>query len=275
MKQFLVDYRDPAARRSFAVGGDGSGLDALKEQLDIYGFAVADMPADVTPVSAIELLADGWDLGQPVVPALYRMPGAEQFDREIAEIRETDRSSHPGFAVRTAQDFHVDGTLDDPEETPTVVMYCVRAAHRGGNSLLFNAVAAFHDLYQRDREAASALLHPRVLRRTASLKGIDAYREGEAFRVKNDGTIVNRYSDDGIATWTPAEGQSEALARALDSIRRSSRTADSKYVASIRLEDGQALVLRNDRVSHGREAFTNSPRSPRQLLRAIYGRVPR
>jgi hypothetical protein len=275
LKQLFVDYRDAAAACPVAVARSGRGVDELGDRLDTYGFAIAEMPGNLSPQEAIDFLAESWSLGDPYVPALYRLPGAEQFNRPYADIRANDAGDHPGFAVRSAQEFHVDGTLDGPGDVPTVLMYCVRPAVRGGESLLLNSIGVFHALRETDPAAAAVLTRPTVLRRSSTLRGVEAHTDGPAFVVRDDGAIVNRYSDvPSTTTWIAPLGEEDALARALAFVRQEG-SGDGRFRLSVRLQTGECLIVRNDRVSHARQSYEDSAAQPRQLLRATFGASPR
>ncbi|WP_435208479.1 TauD/TfdA family dioxygenase [Streptomyces sp. bgisy034] len=275
MNLVIADYRSELATQPQAVEALADDLGPIVSRLDTYGFAIVDFAGDPEARDAIQWLAEGLSLGNPVVPAFYRKERSGQFKKEFAEIKADDRGDHPGFSARSAQDFHVDGTLDDPEDVPTVVMFCVQEAASGGASLVFNSAAAFHALRESDAEAARALTAPKVMRRTASMDGGLSYRDGPAFRVHPDGRVVNRYCEDGITSWHPAPGDESALMRALEYLTTASHDENGPFRARFVLRRGQALILRNDKVSHGREAYEDGPEGPRALVRGVFGRVPR
>ncbi len=275
LKQLFVDYRDATAACPVAVARSGRGVDELGDRLDTYGFVIAEMPGELPPQEAIDFLAEAWSLGAPYVPALYRLPGAEQFNRPYADIRADDAGDHPGFAVRSAQEFHVDGTLDGPGDVPMVLMYCVRPAVRGGESLLLNSIGVFHALREADPAAAAVLTRPTVLRRSSTLRGVRAHTDGPAFVVRDDGGIVNRYSDvASTTTWIAPAGEEDALDRALAFVRQEAG-GDGRFRLSARLAAGECLIVRNDRVSHARQGYEDTAAHPRQLLRATFGVSPR
>lgn len=48
----------------------------------------------------------------------------------------------------------------------------------------------------------------------------------------------------------------------------------SRYHLTFPLYRGQALIMRNDKISHGRHSYTDDPASPRTLLRGMFTRAP-
>lgn len=274
MKQLFVDYRDAAVTEPVTIDPAGTGLAELADRIETFGFGVAVTPAALQPHRSIELIAEAWSLGEPYVPQLYRLPGGERFSTTSVDVLASADGTHPGLQVQDGQAFHVDGLIDRPEEVPVVLLYCVRPAESGGRTVLFNSTAAFHRLRSLDPAAASALTAPTVLRRTSSLPGVPAHRDGPAFRVLDDGSISGRYADGATETWTAAPGQAGDLRRALSFLRSAGRPGTG-YVASLHLQAGQCLVMRNDRLSHGREAYHDAPGRRRHLVRCVYGRTPR
>jgi hypothetical protein len=263
-----------------AVHADGAGLCELSAKVEEYGFAVAAMTAELPAESALELLAERLGLGDPYIPALYRRPDTiDRYACRYVRIERNDSHPHPGFATTSGQDMHVDGLLEDIGAIRTSALFCIRPAAVGGATVIFNAVKAFDELRSMDPAAAEVLTHPTVLLRRASLPDVDearfgpAVRSGPAFAVGGDGTITNRFSDGSNGEWHAPADRRDELARALKFLRDAAEF-DGRYRIPIMLRSGQCLLSRNDRVSHGREAYQDSPDSPRVLVRAVYTEAP-
>lgn len=274
MKQFAVDYRQDDATRRLDVNSSGDMVAEVRNRLDTFGFAIARIGWTNDATDALNALAGWLHLGSPMVPEMYRLPGAEKFNSALAHVRKNaDGGNHPSFNLRSAQALHVDGVIDEFSSIPMTLLYCVRPAASGGRTILFNSLAAFNDLARRDPEAARTMRHPNVLRRMSTIPGISADRLGPAFRLHPDGTISTRYSDGATEQWTAPAGMKEAFTRAIEFFRTAGET-DNRYRTSVLLQAGECLVFRNDRLSHGRESYEDDERSPRHLVRALYSRVP-
>jgi alpha-ketoglutarate-dependent taurine dioxygenase len=250
----------------------GYSIAPVRDQLSDFGFAVLQFPTEVAPEVAIASLAERLGLGNPYIPALYRQPETSGFSAALSNIEHDERADHPGFATRSGQPWHVDGTLEDIGAIRTSVLYCVHAAQSGGHTRLFNAVAAFHALKEADPEAAQVLLMPSVLRRISTILSEAKWNDGPAFSENVDGSYLNRFSEGATACWNTPEGKGEELDRALSFLR--AKAEESIYTASILLRPGQCLVFRNDQVSHSREEYVDDPKVPRKLIRALFEQAP-
>jgi hypothetical protein len=96
---------------------------------------------------------------------------------------------------------------------------------------------------------------------------------GPAFTAR-DGHLVCGYSVSETDSWAVADGVNAAdLERALAAMRRASEPG-SRHFAQVTLETGQALVLDNTRLSHGRTSYRNSDTYQRCLYRGLFLRYP-
>ncbi|WP_197372286.1 TauD/TfdA family dioxygenase, partial [Streptomyces clavuligerus] len=152
------------------------------------------------------------------------------------------------------------------------VMLCAAAAAEGGHSFLVDLPAAFAVLRERDPEAAAQLVHPGALVRTSTLVQ-GRSRSGPAFAPDGDGGWVTRFSRTATDTYHPLSGGGAALGRALEFLDEAAAEG-SRFRAGFTLAAGQALVLANDRLGHGRTAYRDDPDVPRLLLRGLFTRRP-
>ncbi|MEY8042323.1 TauD/TfdA family dioxygenase [Saccharopolyspora cebuensis] len=271
MQQLQADFRDPRCAQPV----DFTEYDAsnqLVHSLEERGFAVVAMTQPGLPDAKLAALAAALRLGDPYVPALYRYPETNDYSASYSDIRSDTKDRHPGFSTTAGQAWHVDGLLDDIGDIKTTILYCVRAAHRGGDTLLFNSLAAFAELREKDSDAAEALLSPKALTRSSTIPAIDVNATGPVFAVDEAGDLITRYTDNETCTWNFSVGPPGGLHRALDFLRATSD--DPRYRLAIRLAPGEALVFRNDRLSHGRQPYEDKPNAPRHLIRALYANVP-
>ncbi|MET7869439.1 TauD/TfdA family dioxygenase [Streptomyces cyaneofuscatus] len=268
-----ADFTEDRAVRVVPVDASVESVRApLRDQLASFGFVVASFPPGTKPEAAIGALARNLGLGELYVPVLYRFPEAKGFGGTLSNIEHDDAADHPGFATRSGQPWHVDGTLESIGAIRTSVLYCVRAAVSGGCTHLFNAVAAFRELQRSDPEAAQVLLDPFVLRRISTILSQAEWTDGPAFAECSDGSCVNRFSEGDTVRWSAPEGKEEELERALTFLR--ARAESGRYRVSVRLEAGQCLIFRNDQISHSREEYVDNPEVPRKLIRALFEQAP-
>ncbi|MFD0267733.1 TauD/TfdA family dioxygenase [Streptomyces sp. NPDC127106] len=273
MQVVRADYRSPELSTALTYRYGRQETEQLKQRLDDHGFAVAAMPDDVEPHTAVERLAATLGLGQPYIASLYQREDTKEHGAAYTDVRSQASSDHPAFGTTAGQSMHVDGLLEPIGTVRTTVLYCVRPALSGGRTVLFNSTAAFEELRRRDPQAAGPLLDPGVLRRRSTLPNVDADHVGPAFAYREDGLLITRYAEGDTVEWRAPDGRSADLERALAFLRAAGE--DKRYSVALRLEARQVLVFRNDVVSHGREAYRDDPAAPRHLIRTLYLETPR
>ncbi|MGC4851866.1 TauD/TfdA family dioxygenase [Micromonospora sp. DT4] len=218
-------------------------------------------------------LAGLLDLGEPFVPPLYRIPGSVQVGTAgVSQLTATpgaaaDAARHPATSA-IGQGWHVDGTLQQLGEVRTSLLLCVRPAATGGQSLLFNATAAFLDLADHDPAAAAALMAPSALVRMATVNGSNDSTAGPAFAVTG-GQLLTRYARTDADRWFPPSGDPAAVDRALARLDELAAPG-SPYRLEFTMTAGQGLVFANSRLCHGRAAYTDDSAAPRTLLRGLF-----
>ncbi|MYW60872.1 MULTISPECIES: TauD/TfdA family dioxygenase [Streptomyces] len=260
MKQLHADYRDLAAARPIDVDApDGAGR--VVRHAETFGFAVARPAAADSPEEVLGRIAEVLGLGSP------HMPGTAHLESNTSPYKHVINAMDP-------EGWHVDGLLEPLGTVRTTVLYCVRPALRGGATALFNSIAAYGALRENDPEAADTLLAPSVLTRHAMLVtgGYGEGITGPAFAVADDSTVSTRYSDNHTCAWDRSAGPDGSLDRALDFLRKAAH--EDRYRIDVRLEAGEILLLRNDRLAHDRMPFEENPAAPRQLVRALYTQPP-
>lgn len=271
MLQTRADYEDEKCLESVEFDPTGSP-GAITSKMEEYGFVVLDTSGDASPEEKLLAVAAALGLGDPYVPVLYRRSETNSYGSTYSDIQSNPADHHPGFSTTAGQDWHVDGLLDEIGAIKVTTLYCVRDAEEGGETLLFNSLAAFEELRETDRAAAAALMEPTVLTRTSTIPGTTLSATGPVFAQGEDGDLETRYTDNETCTWDHSVGTGTELAAALAFMRAA---ADNpKYTTAVRLAPGQALVFRNDRVSHGRRAYVDRPESRRHLIRALYASAP-
>ncbi|GAA3783635.1 hypothetical protein GCM10022403_017860 [Streptomyces coacervatus] len=271
MQQLQADFRDPECVQPVDFT-EHDAPNQLMHNLEGRGFAVATMAEPGAPDATITSLSAALRLGEPYIPALYRYAETKDYSAPYSDIRSDTKDEHPGFSTTAGQAWHVDGLLDDIGDIKTTILYCVRAAHRGGDTLLFNSLAAFAELREKDPAAAETLLSPKALNRRSTIPAIDVNATGPVFSVDEKGALITRYTDNETCTWNFSAGPPGGLRRALAFLRAASN--NPRYRLAVRLAPGQALIFRNDRLSHGRQPYEDKPDARRHLVRALYASAP-
>ncbi|EWC64477.1 putative taurine catabolism dioxygenase [Actinokineospora spheciospongiae] len=271
MQQLHTDFRDPQCGGRIAFP-DRDAPAALTRATEERGFAVAALAPSQPPDDALAAVAAALGLGTPYIPALYRYPETRAYSAAYSHIRSDPGDRHPGFSTTAGQAWHVDGLLDEIGTIKTTILYCVRAAHRGGDTLLFNSLAAFAELRALDPDAALAMQSPKALNRRSTIPAIGVDADGPVFARDSFGAWTTRYTDNDTCTWNFAEGPPGGLRRGLEFLRAAAR--EPRYRLAVSLRPGEALIFRNDRLSHGRQPYEDTPAAPRHLIRALYADGP-
>jgi hypothetical protein len=253
---------------------DMPNADAAEAVITRYseiGFAVVQGPLDPGPADLLAF-TERLNLGQPFTPPIYDGSSHTGSDGISALTVAGDAAGAHPFQSRDGQGLHCDGTVQHLGQIPTTVMICVRAAPAGGATILFDALAAFAELSSHDPHAAEQLTHARALVRTSDLADQPS-TAGPAFGW-HGGRLVTRYSLRSTDTYHPRQPDEQpALDRALRFLEQAAAPG-SPYRCEFTLGAGQALVLANDRLCHGRTAYQDGPGSARLLLRALFTRRP-
>ncbi|MGA5703064.1 TauD/TfdA family dioxygenase [Peterkaempfera bronchialis] len=269
----LPGFTPAPAEPTTATDWSIRSLAARRQIADGYrtrGYAIVHVPGATPTEADLTALADALNLGVAFTPPQYR--GSTHTEGAVSRLTATDDPAHP-FQDRAGQNFHSDGTLQHLGQVATTIMVCAHPAHSGGHTQIFNAVQAFADLQAADPDAAAQLTHDRALLRTSTIfEGLAT--AGPAFGHDPAGDLITRYSLTDTDTYHPtAPGQHEHLQRALDHLAEAAEPG-SPQRTTFTLAAGQALLLANDKLCHGRTPFTDDPAAPRLLLRGLYTTRP-
>jgi hypothetical protein len=147
-------------------------------------------------------------------------------------------------------------------------LLCVSQAPSGGETTLFNSVGAFVELVKVDLDAAISLLNPNCLTRTSkSLQNPESYT-GPAFALQAS-ELISRFSIDDTSDWNRGLESATHLDKALNFLITSIEGRSSFY-GEVKLKPGQLIIVANDKVSHGRLSYDDSPAQTRKMLRGIF-----
>lgn len=247
---------------------------AILNEYTQRGFALFQLHfADENPAAVLHDFTQSLNLGAPFVPPLYQFSNSTLYDElgmSTLAPAPGEESTHPVFGSTEALELHTDGTLQQLGEIPTSVLFCVSPADRGGATNVFQAVRAFLMLQETNPALAAALLDPRALTKQASVNGSREICRGPVFAYR-DGELVTRYSVTARDRWNVEE-----VARLADAKNALADLAkmNTPYLHQITLRSGQGIIIANDRVSHGRTGFSNSPPQTRRMLRVLFTRQP-
>jgi len=189
----------------------------------------------------------------------------------VARIAQDERKAKAGYIPYTNRRmrWHTDGyynALSHPVRS--MILHCVRPAGSGGNTALLDPELAWLMLREAGEHWVRALMHPEALtipERTDRREVVRRAVPGPVFSVDGPGgDLLMRYTARRHSVqWRCDATTSEAAARLLALMDH-----DATCVIRTRLEAGMGLVCNN--VLHERDAFEDSPASPRLLLRARF-----
>ena len=261
-----VPVRDPSAIGALEAA-------EIADRYARHGFAIVQLGGPVTP-GTLTALAGSLDLGAPFVPPLYGNAVPTISRISAAANAGTAEENHPSFGRTVGQALHSDGTLQDIGYVKATLLVCETPAEQGGDTVLFNASAAYSQLAEADVPAAVALATPGSLVRQANINGSTDLNAGPAFAVR-DGGLVSRYSVTETDRWAvPAGVDPAVLWRGVGFLLHASLPG-SRHFARLALAAGQAIVFDNTRISHGRTSYRDSPARRRCLFRGLYLRHPK
>jgi hypothetical protein len=266
------------------------GRDQLREAMhritDRYenrGFALFDAKFNNAGFEVVTTLAQLLHLGEPHIPPRYRnrdtislykgginIISTHLHGRAINQIEKVKQPVAHAFTTANEQQPHVDGTLEEIGLIKTSILLCVSTPISGGKSIIFNSVAAFVELAERDIDAAVSLLDPRCLKRTDLDHGDSC--TGPAFLIEGE-DIFTRYSTDITSSWSDGLNNVRHLKRAYAYLDEMAKPG-SPFFIETKLKPGQGLIMANHKVSHGRKSYIESQSNIRIMLRGIFFNYP-
>lgn len=258
---------------SVSGGISDASLYDILERYERHGFAVAQLPSSEPHPELLRDAADDLGVGPPFVPPMYA--NGQRMAAPITTIsaRSPGSDDHPSFDRPIDLDLHCDGTLQPIGYVSTSLLLCRSPAAEGGQTILFNAAAAFAELAAQDDPAAVALATPGVLVRQANFNGSTETLVGPVAATFED-RLACCYSVSSTDRWGLPEGvDPRALDRGLTHMERAA-SAPSNHLHEVRLDVGQMLILDNTVLSHGRRAYRDSPSSRRCVYRSLHLRHP-
>jgi hypothetical protein len=239
------------------------------------GFAIIELEPGLEDSSPESVLAIGeaLKLGNPFTPPLY-LAGTYTGGAVSQITKQMDsKPTHPSFERTVGIALHCDGTLQEIGYVKTTIMFCKSKSLEGGDTILFNATAAFAELVNSDINAAMALASPGVLIRQANINGCSDINTGPAFSVLN-GELICAYSltetDNILATNSINEND---LERGLEFMHNAAHE-NSLYILQFQLEEKQAIIFANSKICHGRTPYRDGEGKIRCMYRSLFLHQP-
>lgn len=256
-EELIVEVRDPL--RLTRAEREAIVARCRLTNMAIYASRATADPADIPQRLGAQLGLDTLD-ANPLAPR-----GA------IARITIDARKALAGYIPYTNRRmrWHTDGYYNrPPAPVRAMILHCVRAAARGGETALLDPELAWLLLRDAGEELVRALMHPDALTIPERMAGDMVARgavSGPVFSADTrTGDLHMRYTARRRSVrWKCDATTAEAAARLLAIMDR-----DTRCVLRTRLEPGMGLVCNN--VLHERAAFEDAPESPRLFLRARF-----
>lgn len=255
---------------------DVNDIQAVLRDIDRYGFAIVhgEWRFDA---SDFERMAELYGLGPMYQSEFNRRMHAEGMSMHgVNQVGGLASGQHDVFNGTAGAALHTDGSYLPIGTIKTSILLCRQHAASGGESILFDSLSAFRALSRHDPGLAQSLLAPTVFRRRSTDPRLDQQYEhiGPVFHTGENGEMAGGFTLDVTADWDYSR---RADPRVIDAVAYLKHLAEpgSAYTLSFTLQRGQALVMRNDQLSHGRNAYIDDPAHPRVLLRGLFLSAPR
>ncbi|MEW5288828.1 MULTISPECIES: TauD/TfdA family dioxygenase [Erwinia] len=249
---------------------------AVIKHLEKYRFAVIENDWQYDDAD-FRYISDLYFLGDIYQSAFNRVEHEEGvFSSGVNQIGGLSRGTHVVFNSSAHLPLHTDGSYIPIGSIKTSILLCKQHASQGGETVLFDSVSAFQQLRIDYPDLANILLEENIFRRrsTGTQSGKQYSHIGPVFRPDENGGFIGGFTLDITADWEWSYKINPRVADAVDYLSQLA-TEGSRYFLTFPLCRGQALIFRNDKISHGRRAFTDDPACPRTLLRGMFVDVPK
>ncbi|WP_233592517.1 TauD/TfdA family dioxygenase [Erwinia psidii] len=182
---------------------------------------------------------------------------------------------HAVFNSTSPLSLHTDGSYIPIGSIKTSVLLCKQHASQGGRTILFDSTSAFQQLQTKHPDLAEILLEENIFRRrsTVTHSGKQYSHIGPVFRPDKNGGFIGGFTLDPTADWDYSRRINPRVVEAVEYLSRLA-SENSRYYLEFPLNKGQALIFRNDKISHGRQSYVDDPENPRTLLRGLFTHAP-
>jgi hypothetical protein len=280
------DYRDAAAGDLITIGNPDTmsedHVSAILNKMAVYGYALVKTNGVEVNQGTITAIADKIKIGDPFVPPYYKaFAGQIEVNKGINTIGSsghepsaTDMMSvtHNAFGTTDGQNLHVDGTVQAMGQIKTSIVLCHTRAQEGGLSTFFNSTAVFRELVHENPDAAIAMLDNRALARAVDTDLANPHVAPVFSLIGSQ--LYSRFSIDRTSYWENGFQSVPNLKRAYDHFVEKVYEG-SPYYKELQLEGGEAVIMANAQIAHGRTAYRSYPHAERKMYRALYEAYPK
>lgn len=124
----------------------------LKDYLN-KGFAIYEVDEkQIDSEILLKEIARFLNLKELHVPSIYI--NSNLYKNGVNQLSALE-GTHRAFQTNNAQELHCDGTIEEIGLIRTSIIHCVKAAKQGGETIIFNSVGAFHNLYKEKKTEIS------------------------------------------------------------------------------------------------------------------------
>ena len=239
------------------------------------GFCIVEFTQGTAGEDCLLRFSKLMNLGPTYVPAQYRDTAVYSLRGFNVIAKDQNKgifSQHRGFYTDQAQSIHSDGTLEEIGKVKTSLFLCILPAAKGGESIIFNSVAAFVHMVDNSSAIACSLTNPIALERCAVNGNLSSVK-GPAFSVA-EGELISRFSMDNTCNWEISFGTISHLKEAVTFLSNLCNQGSGFYI-EVPLLKNQALILANDKISHGRREYLDSENHKRTLIRGLFTTRPK
>ncbi|MET9915153.1 TauD/TfdA family dioxygenase [Streptomyces sp. NPDC006476] len=250
---------------------DVDNAEEVAQYVDQYGFAIVsgDWRYDASDFHRMAVL---YALGPMHQSEFNRREHSEGVSSSgMNQVGGLSSGHHFVFNNTSGVPLHTDGSYLPIGTIKTSIILCKEPALSGGESILFDSVSAFRVLSRDYPDLAECLLAANVFRRRSTGRGSGRQYEhiGPVFSRAENGDIVGGFTLDVTADWDYSRRIDPRTADAVAYLTRLA-SEESGYLLTFALRKGQAMIIRNDELSHGRYAYVDDPARPRILLRGLF-----
>lgn len=231
------------------------------------GFVIFKLMNDKASDESLLDLARNLQLQDPFVPNIYNNQKGV-YNSNGVNLIEINQGYHRAFQTGNSQDLHSDGTLEEIGKVKTSILLCVSPASKGGETTIFNSVAAFNEMVNdiRIKSKVKSLLHSKALRRVA-VNGNGQDSIGPAFSIDNK-ELISRFSLDNTSDWQYGFRNVPNLKEAF-TIMGQKVDSNSPFYIETMLKENEGIIMANNKIAHGRKKYTNGNRK-RKMLRGLF-----
>ena len=242
-------------------------LTELTMKYNEVGFVIFKLMNDKANDQSLLDIARNLKLGDPFVPNIYNSLKDVYKGNGLNAIQ-VNQGGHRAFQTNNDQELHTDGTLEKIGKVKTSILLCARPASNGGETIVFNSVAAFYEMFNNIqlRSKVKSLLHPKALRRVA-VNGNGQDSVGPVFSIENN-ELMSRFSLDNTSDWQYGFENVPHLKEAFTIISQKAKFNSPFYIET-KLNENEGIIMANNKIAHGRKKYRDKYRK-RKMIRGLF-----